>query len=144
MFTHGYKAFLVYRYPNFAWWEKCEFCPTFAYSKTLVSQTKVVHPYKCNKCNLYHKGKPAIVIQKLNFQFSCFGPFIVFVQETSFYISLHNCWVRVEGTDLYIKALGIRPWCIFGLGVFCLQVFRPTSQSMVSQSTLQPSAVAPT
>ena len=37
------------------------------------------------------------------------------------------------------------PWCIFGLGVyfkqFGLQVFRPASQSMVSQSTLQPSSL---
>ena len=32
-------------YPKIAWWEKCEFCPTFAYLETLVSQAKVVHPY---------------------------------------------------------------------------------------------------
>ena len=30
--------------PNFVWWQNCEFCPTFAYSETLVHQTKVVQP----------------------------------------------------------------------------------------------------
>ena len=55
--------------------------------------------------------------------------------------------------DVYLKELGLDvystfppslPLCILGLGVFFkksgLQVFLPSSQSMVLQSTLQPSA----
>ena len=32
-------------YPNFAYWENCEFYPTLAYTETLVLSTRVVQAY---------------------------------------------------------------------------------------------------
>ena len=63
----------------------------------------------------------------------------------------HGAWVHVcmcvvgVMNDVYSVFLLSLPWCTIGLGVYFkqlgLQVFRPTSQSMVLQSTLQPSAL---